>query len=92
VRTVFLGSSGFAVVVLSALSTSPHRPELVVTPPDRPKGRGRKTAPPPAAVAARDLGIPLLQAASVNDPGAAAAISGCASSGSSSASRSSRTT
>jgi methionyl-tRNA formyltransferase len=74
VRTVFLGSSSFAVVVLSALATSPHRPELVVTPPDRPKGRGRKTAPPPAAVAARDLGIPLLQAASVNDPGAAAAI------------------
>ena len=48
-RTVFLGSSSFAVVVLSALAVSPHRPALVVTPPDRPQGRGRKTArrPPP---------------------------------------------
>ena len=77
-RTAFLGSSSFAVVVLSALAVSPHRPVLVVTPPDRPKGRGRKTAPPPAAVAARDLGIPLLQAASVNDPEARAAIEAAA--------------
>jgi methionyl-tRNA formyltransferase len=66
VRTVFLGSSSFAVVVLAALAESPHRPVLAVTPPDRPRGRGRKTAPLPLAVAARDLGVPLLQAASVN--------------------------
>jgi methionyl-tRNA formyltransferase len=62
------------VVVLSALAESPHRPVLAVTPPDRPRGRGRKTAPPPAAAAARDLGIPLLQAATVNDTEARAAI------------------
>jgi len=74
VRTVYLGSSLFAVDVLGALATSPHAPALVVTPPDRPQGRGRKTAPPPAAVAARDLGLPLLQAESVNDPAAVAAI------------------
>jgi len=78
VRTAFLGSSTFAVVVLSALAESPHRPVLVVTPPDRPKGRGRKTASPPAALAARDLDIPLLQAASVNDPDARAAIDAAA--------------
>ena len=48
VRTVFLGSSGFAVDVLGALAASPHAPVLVVTPPDRPQGRGRRTAPPPA--------------------------------------------
>ncbi len=77
-RTAFLGSSTFAVVVLSALAESPHAPVLVVTPPDRPKGRGRKTAPPPAALAARDLGIELLQAASVNDPEARAAIEAAA--------------
>jgi methionyl-tRNA formyltransferase len=45
---------------------SPHRPSLVVTPPDRPKGRGRKLAAPPAAEAARELDIDLLQTASVN--------------------------
>jgi methionyl-tRNA formyltransferase len=74
VRTVFLGSSRFAVAVLGALAASPHSPALVVTPPDRPQGRGRRTAPPPAAVAARDLGLPLLQAESVNDPAATDAI------------------
>ena len=77
-RTVFLGSSSFAVVVLSALAVSPHRPVLVVTPPDRPRGRGRKTGSPPAAVAARELGVPVLQATSVNDPEALAAIEAAA--------------
>jgi methionyl-tRNA formyltransferase len=78
VRTVYLGSSLFAVDVLGALATSPHAPVLVVTPPDRPQGRGRKTAPPPAALAARDLGLPVLQAESVNDPEALAAIEAAA--------------
>jgi methionyl-tRNA formyltransferase len=77
-RTVYLGTSLFAVDVLGALAASPHAPALVVTPPDRPRGRGRKTAPPPTAVAARDLGLPVLQAESVNDPGAVAAIADAA--------------
>ena len=77
-RTVYLGSSGFAVEVLKALAASPHAPALVVTPPDRPKGRGRRTAPPPAADAARELGLPLLQADSVNSPEALAAIDAAA--------------
>ena len=75
-RTVYLGSSDFAVEVLKALAASPHAPELVVTPPDRPKGRGRRTAPPPAASAALELGIPLLQAERVNDDEPLAAIEG----------------
>jgi len=74
VRTVYLGTSTFAVDVLGALATSPHRPELVVTPPDRPQGRGRKLAPPPVAVAARDLGLEVLQAETVNDEHAVARI------------------
>jgi methionyl-tRNA formyltransferase len=67
VRTVYLGTSAYAVDVLGALATSPHRPALVVTPPDRPRGRGRKVAPPPVALAARDLGLDLHQAETVND-------------------------
>jgi methionyl-tRNA formyltransferase len=67
VRTVYLGSSVFAVTVLAALVESPHRPVLAVAPPDRPKGRGRKVGPPPVARAARDLGIELYQTADVND-------------------------
>ncbi len=77
-RTVYLGSSGFAVEVLKALAASRHAPALVVTPPDRPKGRGRRTAPPPAAEAARELGLPLLQAESVNAPEALDAIAAAA--------------
>jgi methionyl-tRNA formyltransferase len=67
VSTVYLGTSEFAATVLRTLAGSPHRPSLVVTPPDTPRGRGRKLAPPPAALAARELGIELLQAADVND-------------------------
>jgi methionyl-tRNA formyltransferase len=61
VRTVYLGTSEFAVAVLRPLAGSPHRPVLVVTPPDRPRGRGRKLAPPPAAAVAGELGIELHQ-------------------------------
>jgi methionyl-tRNA formyltransferase len=74
VRTVFLGTSEFAATVLGRLTASPHRPVLAVTPPDRPRGRGRRVAPPPVAVAATELGIDLLQAESVNDAEVLAAL------------------
>jgi len=67
VRTAYLGTSDFAAAVLRRLAGSPHRPALVVTPPDRRQGRGRKVKPPPAAVAARELGLELAQAENVND-------------------------
>ena len=76
-RTVYLGTSDFAVTVLERLADSPHRPALVVTRPDRPKGRGRRLAPPPAADAARALGIDVLQPESVNADDARAAIAAC---------------
>ncbi len=66
-RTVYLGTSEFAAAVLRALAASPHRPLLVVAPPDRPRGRGRRTQPPPAAEAAAELGLDLLQTANVNE-------------------------
>src|SRR5690242_3399278 len=66
-RTVYLGTSEFAAAVLRHLAGSGHRPELVVTRPDRPRGRGRKLAAPPVADAARELGIELDQPDSVND-------------------------
>ncbi|MBV9421882.1 MAG: methionyl-tRNA formyltransferase, partial [Solirubrobacterales bacterium] len=69
-RTAFLGTSPFAVAVLRRLAASPHRPVLVVTRPDQPRGRGRLMSPPPVAVAARELGIALDQPASVNDDAA----------------------
>jgi methionyl-tRNA formyltransferase len=74
VRTVFLGTSSFAVAVLRRLADSPHRPALVVTRPDAPRGRGRRLAPPPVADAARELGIDLDQPESVNGDEARARI------------------
>jgi methionyl-tRNA formyltransferase len=70
VRTVFLGTAPFAVPVLRRLAASKHRPALVVTRPDRPRGRGRRLSTPPVADAARELAIELAQPASVNDPDA----------------------
>jgi methionyl-tRNA formyltransferase len=53
--------------VLRRLADSAHRPQLVVTPPDRPKGRGRRMQSPPAAEVAAELDVELLQTAAVND-------------------------
>ena len=69
-RTVYLGTSAFAAAILERLADSPHRPALVVTRPDAPKGRGRNVGPPPVAEAARALGLELDQPASVNEDAA----------------------
>ena len=69
-RTVYLGTSEFAASVLRILAASEHRPALVVTRPDRPRGRGRRLAAPPVAEVARELGIELDQPDSVNDQAA----------------------
>jgi methionyl-tRNA formyltransferase len=75
VSTVFLGTSAFASVVLQRLAAhDAHRPTLVVTRPDAPQGRGRKLGPPPVAVAAGELGLPVFQPEHVNDPAAVARI------------------
>jgi methionyl-tRNA formyltransferase len=78
---VFLGTSGFAAAVLERLALSDaHRPALVLTRPDRPRGRGRQMASPPVAERARELGIPLEQPASVNGPQARSLIAAAGSS------------
>src|SRR4051794_3247805 len=66
VRTAYLGTSEFAATVLRRLAASPHRPVLVVTPPDTRRGRGRKLAPPAAAEAATELGLQLHPTPDVN--------------------------
>jgi methionyl-tRNA formyltransferase len=70
VRTAYLGTSEFAAAVLRRLAGSAHRPLLAVTPPDRPRGRGRRSGSPPVADLAAELGIELLQAEDVNDEAA----------------------
>jgi len=76
-NTVFLGTSEFAAAILERLARSDAvRPALVLTRPDRRRGRGRKLASPPVAERARALGIALAQPDSVNDPQARALIAG----------------
>jgi methionyl-tRNA formyltransferase len=77
-RTVYLGTSPFAAAVLRALADGPHRPALVVTRQDRPRGRGRRLAAPPVAETARELGLELAQPASVNEPEARARLAAAA--------------
>ena len=75
--TVFIGTSQFAAAVLErlALSDEDERPALVLTRPDRPRGRGRRLASPPVADSARKLDIPLEQPQSINDADTRALIS-----------------
>ena len=65
-RTVYLGTSDFASTVLDQLAARAHRPLLVVTRPDAPRGRGRKLSPPPVAETAGLLGIEVFQPEDVN--------------------------
>ena len=64
-RTVFLGTPRAAVPSLSALAASAHAPAAVVCRPDRPSGRGLRSAAPPVKEAALELGLPVLQPESV---------------------------
>lgn len=73
-KTAYLGTTEFAATVLRRLADSPHRPVLVVTPPDSRQGRGRRLRPSPAAKAARELGLALHQTADVNSPESVEAI------------------
>src|SRR4051812_44490666 len=67
-RTVYLGTSEFAAVVLQRLAESEHRPALVVTRPDAKGGRGQRVGPPPVASRARELDIPVIQPADLHAP------------------------
>ncbi|MCC6315924.1 MAG: hypothetical protein IT337_18145, partial [Thermomicrobiales bacterium] len=65
-RVVYFGTPDFAVPALRALAHDPRFDvRLVVTQPDRPAGRGRRIEASPVADAARELGLPLHQPATL---------------------------
>ena len=64
---VFIGTPQFAVPSLRALVAAGYEVVAVYTQPDRPAGRGRRSTPPPVKVAAEELGLPVLQPASLRD-------------------------
>ncbi len=67
-RTVYLGTSPFAAAVLERLAATAHSPALVITRPDRPKGRGRALRSTAVADAARALGLELIAPEQLHAP------------------------
>jgi methionyl-tRNA formyltransferase len=65
---VFMGTPAFAVPVMESLAAR-HKVSLVVTQPDKPKGRGQQLASSPVKLKALELGIPVAQPASLKTPG-----------------------
>ncbi len=67
-KIIFMGTPEFAVSFLETLHAGPHEVCLVVTQPDKPKGRGQKLAAPPVKEKALELGLPVAQPASLKTP------------------------
>lgn len=66
-RLIFMGTPVFAVPSLKALCKAAYDVTLVVTQPDRPRGRGKRVQPTPVKAAALELGLPIEQPASLRD-------------------------
>lgn len=67
-RVAFAGSPAPAATVLRALAASAaHEVRVVISQPDRPRGRGGKVVPTPVSIEAEHLGIDLWRPASIND-------------------------
>ncbi|MBR3911800.1 MAG: methionyl-tRNA formyltransferase, partial [Alistipes sp.] len=67
-RIVFMGTPEFAVASLRRLVEDGYNIVTVVTTPDKPAGRGQKIHESDVKVAARELGLPILQPEKLRDP------------------------
>ena len=67
-RIVFMGTPEFAVPSLRALVAGGYNVVGVVTTPDKPAGRGQKLHESEVKIAARELGLPILQPVKLRDP------------------------
>ena len=65
---IFFGSGDFAAGLLEALARRHILPDLVVSTPDRPRGRGLRVSPGPVPQVCKRFGLPLLQPENVNSP------------------------
>lgn len=66
-RIIFMGTPEFAVPSLKALVEGGYNVVAVVTTPDKPAGRGRKIHESDVKVAARELGLKILQPEKLRD-------------------------
>jgi methionyl-tRNA formyltransferase len=67
-RIIFMGTPDFACPTLKTLIDRGEQVVAVVTQPDRPKGRGQQTLPPPVKLLAQEHDIPVLQPVKVRLP------------------------
>jgi len=67
-RIIFMGTPEFAVPTLRMLIDRGEQVVAVITQPDRPKGRGQQTQPPPVKELALAHDIPVLQPLKVRAP------------------------
>jgi methionyl-tRNA formyltransferase len=61
VRVIFAGTPDFAVPSLRAMVVGGYEPQLVLTQPDRPAGRGQEPQPPPVKRLAVECGLAVAQ-------------------------------
>lgn len=66
-KIVFMGTPDFAVETLNEIVNAGHDVALVVTQPDKPKGRGNKMQFPPVKERALELGLSVEQPVKVKD-------------------------
>ena len=66
-KLAFAGTPSFAATVLHGLLDSEHEVGLVISQPDRPRGRGRKVTRSPVAELATEAGLPLRQPARIGE-------------------------
>ena len=67
-RVVFFGSADFSCPSLEALIQSHHQIEMVITQPDRPKGRGQQLYPSPVKALALKAGLRVEQPEKASKP------------------------
>ncbi len=67
IKIVFFGTPEFSVKILEAMKRAEFLPALVVTAPDRPKGRKLAITPPPVKMWALDNNMPILQPEKLKD-------------------------
>ena len=65
---IFFGSSEFSLAALRACLENSHQVLLVITTPDKPKGRGLKLTPTPVRQYCREKGIPVEAPQTLKDP------------------------
>ena len=73
-RVIFLGTPEFAVPTLERIVDAGHSVSLVVTQPDRPKGRKQELIPSPVKAAALRHSIPVYQPERIRHPEALARL------------------